>query len=106
MQIYSLSSFVFSLIGAMFVGVSFVLENFVEYVFALGLVFLGAGMLVSVGAFRNGDIGWLKWVAVAIFFGVLLLVVLVEPFHFVRLLVWVKNWPVFEMLERMFAGKD
>ncbi|WP_338751170.1 hypothetical protein [Bacillus sp. FJAT-52991] len=106
MQIYSLSSFIFALIGAMFVELSLVLENFVEYVFAIGLLFLSGGILVSVGAVRNRETGWLKWGAVVIFFLILLLVVLLAPFHFVRLLVWVKNWPIFEMMERMFAGQS
>ncbi|WP_203362950.1 hypothetical protein [Bacillus sp. REN10] len=105
MQIYSLSSFIFALIGAMFVEMSFVLENFVEYVFAIGLVFLVAGVLVSLGAMRNGETGWLKWGGVAIFFLMLLLIVWLSPLHFVRLVVWVKNWPIFEMLDRMFVGK-
>ncbi|MEK4028532.1 MULTISPECIES: hypothetical protein [Bacillaceae] len=98
MQIYSLSSVIFSFIGMLFVGLSFILSNFVEYLFAVGMIFLLVGAFVSLKAMTYQETGYVKFVSMAVFFLTLLIVVMVAPFHIVRLFTWVKNWPMIEEL--------
>lgn len=106
MQIYSLSSAVFSLIGAAFVFLSFVLSNFVEYLFAVGLIFLLVGAYISFRAIVYKETGKIKFIGVSVLVAVLLVIVLVAPFHIVRLITWVKNWPIMEELFSRMRGME
>ena len=98
MQIHSLSSAVFSFIGIMFIGLSFILSNFVEYLFAVGLIFLFGGAYISFRAIVYKETGKVKFIGIVVFFLALLIIVLAAPFHIVRLFIWVKNWPIIEEL--------
>ncbi|OCA92305.1 hypothetical protein [Pseudobacillus wudalianchiensis] len=98
MQVHSLSSVIFSFIGVMFVGLSFVLSNFVEYLLAVGFIFLLIGAYVSFRAIVYREAGKMKFIGLVVFFSVLLVIVLVVPFHIVRLFTWVKNWSIIEEL--------
>ncbi|MFK2824615.1 hypothetical protein QYG89_02740 [Bacillus sp. B190/17] len=98
MQIYSLSSIAFSFIGMLFIGLSFVLSHFNEYLFAMGLIFSLAGVVVSVRAITKGETGIVKYIAIAAFGLVNLTVIWAAPFHYIQLFTWVKNWPIIEQL--------
>ncbi|KAB7705948.1 hypothetical protein F9802_12850 [Bacillus aerolatus] len=100
MKIYSMSSVVFAIIGLLFIGLSFVLQNFVEFLLVVGLAFLVAGVVVSVKAISRGEKGNVKFIAIAAFFSISLVIILVVPFHIVRVFTWVKNWPIIEELLR------
>ncbi|KZN98601.1 hypothetical protein, partial [Pseudobacillus badius] len=96
MQIYSLSSVLFTLIGAVFAGLSFLLTDFVEYLFAVSLLFMLGGVLAGYKAILYKEAGKMKFVGIALFFLILFVIVLAAPFHIVRMLIWIRNWPIIE----------
>ncbi|KKB34796.1 hypothetical protein [Bacillus thermotolerans] len=102
MQIYSLSAAAFFFLGLLFTALSFLLSNFVEYLFVIGLIFMLAGAVTAFKAMAAAEAGKTKYVVITAFFSILFVIAMTAPFHFVRVVMWIKNSPIIQQLvERM-----
>lgn len=67
------------------------LEKHIELTFLLGILSCLIGIVFSFVAFIKQEKGILKYVSISSFFIMLFLISWFEPFHFIRVLSWLKN---------------
>jgi hypothetical protein len=78
-------------VGLVLIGLAGRLENHIEITFLLGIFSCLIGIFFSFVAIFKREKGILKFVSLSSFFIALFLISWFEPFHFIRILIWLKN---------------
>ena len=87
---YSLWSMGMLIAGLLLFGLTRVIEN-VELLFLLGCISCVLGIVFSFVAIAKQEEGWLKFISLSSLFLVFFLITWFEPYHFIRVLTWLKN---------------
>jgi hypothetical protein len=91
MKTLSKLSIIFSVIGALLLGSSYIYSNYFELLMVTGFVVLFIGLILSFGAMFKREQGKIKYLAVVAFFLFSLIISWYDPFQILRILTWIKN---------------
>ncbi|MEH7547937.1 MULTISPECIES: hypothetical protein [Bacillaceae] len=91
MKILSKLSIIFTILGVLFISFAYIYSIYFEPLMVSGFSILFIGLLASFGAMYTKEQGNIKFLAVAAFFLLSIIVTWNQPFDILRLLTWIKN---------------
>ena len=91
MSRFSMLSILLLMIGLILFGLNYVIPGFNEFIALLGFLSLLFGAICSFIAFAKKEKGNRKFIGVASFFIIFLLITWFEPFLILRIMTWIKN---------------
>jgi hypothetical protein len=81
----------FTVLGILLFGFNWMAEGYSEPIVFSGVVFLLAGVILSLAAIAGKEAGKLKIISLLTFFVVLFLITWTDPIQVIRMMTWLKN---------------
>ncbi|MGX9135061.1 hypothetical protein ACWV26_11935 [Rummeliibacillus sp. JY-2-4R] len=91
MKTFSEWSIFFMFLGVLSYVFNRIIEDYFESIVLIGVIFLLIGVVFSFIAISKKEVGSVKFISLASFFIILLLVTWFKPLEVVRILTWLKN---------------
>ncbi|MBT2218338.1 hypothetical protein F3157_08315 [Virgibacillus dakarensis] len=91
MRRYSIGALTFILLGLLLLGINWGFLNYSESIAFIGYLFLLVSVVLGFVALFRGEKGRANVISIALFFIILLLIIVFKPLEFVRLMIWLKN---------------